>query len=234
MLLSQFRELIVNLPVSNQASTSKRYTWRSYIADNGAAGGAFRSIFGAEDQVKLSRNDLRDRATKPDLTEFVMATIIWGYTGGMRGNNVRNLIQHLGTLTQLLGEARANPLADWSIHYEEVQRMKGIGLSTYTKFLNFLPAKVHDYEALILDDTIIRIASQGIFEELAPLRDLKRSKAADSYPSYLKCMHSVATDLGVRAEVIEYFLFVFGLNLKSSAANDPPRGRRVLNSCFPP
>lgn len=93
--------------------------------------------------------------------------------------------------------------------------MKGIGLSTYTKFLNFLPAQVHGYDALILDDTIIRIASQGVFERLAPLRDLKRLKAADSYPSYLKCMHRVATDLGVRAEVIEYFLFVFGLNLKS-------------------
>lgn len=80
MRLSQFRELIVNLPVSYQASTSKRSTWDSAIGLSETADGALRSIFGAEDKVKLSRKDLRDRASKPDLAEFVMATIIWGFT----------------------------------------------------------------------------------------------------------------------------------------------------------
>jgi hypothetical protein len=66
---------------------------------------------------------------------------------------------------------------------------------------------------LILDDRIIRIAQSGIFQELAPLRGLKN--AVHSYPRYLECMHSLAGDLAVSAERLEFFLFEFGLSLKS-------------------
>ncbi len=96
MRLSQFRELVENMPVSYQASASKRSTWASHIGGSDAAGGALRSIFGAGNEVKLSRNDLRGLGSKPDLAQFVMATFIWGYTSGMRGNHVPNLIRHLG------------------------------------------------------------------------------------------------------------------------------------------
>lgn len=123
MRLSQFRELVENMPVSYQASASKRSTWASHIGGSDAAGRALRSIFGAGNEVKLSRNDLRGLASKPDLAQFVMATIIWGYTSGMRGYHVRNLIRHLGPLTQLLAEARTQPVADWSTHYEKVRQL---------------------------------------------------------------------------------------------------------------
>jgi hypothetical protein len=214
MRLSQFRELVANMPVSDQASTSKRSTWAKYIDGGGAAGNALRSIFGVRNEVKLSRLDLRGFASNSDLAQFAMATIIWGYTSGMRGNNVPKLIPHVDRLTQLLAEARAQPVTDWSTHYDEVKRIPGIGLSTYTKFLNFLSVRVHDHTALILDNTIIRIANQGVFEELAPLQELKISNAARFYAEYLTCMHAVASDLAVPAEAIEFFLFLFGLNLK--------------------
>jgi hypothetical protein len=162
-------------------------------------------------------DDLRGFASKQDLTNFVMATIIWGYTSGMRGNHVRNLIRHLGPLTLLLAEARTQPVMDWSTHYEKVRPIAGIGLSTYTKFLNFLSVQVHGHAALILDDRIIRIANQSVFDELSPLRGLNNSNAARSYPSYLMCMHNVASSLDVAAEALEFFIFEFGLNLK------PPR-----------
>jgi len=139
----------------------------------------------------------------------------------MRGNHVRNLIRHLGPLTQLLAEARTAQVAEWSTHYEKVGPIEGIGLSTYTKFLNFLSVQVHGREALILDDRIIRIANRSVFDELAPLRGLNQDNAARSYPSYLMCMHSVASSLDVPAEAIEFFLFEFGLNLKPPHPNDP-------------
>lgn len=195
MELSQFRDLVANMPVSYQASTSKRSTWDPYRGASDAAGGALRSIFRAGNEVTISRNDLRGLASKPDLAQFVMATIVWGYTSGMRGKNFPNLIPHLGTLTQLLAQARTQSVADWSTHYAKVKPIAGIGLSTYTKFLNFLSVQVHGHAALILDDRIIRIANQSVFDELAPLRGLNNTNAARSYPSYLMCMHSVASSL---------------------------------------
>jgi hypothetical protein len=132
----------------------------------------------------------------------------------MRGNNVANLISDFEKLTKLLSAAQKLPVQEWGVHYEAVGEVAGIGLSTYTKFLSFLSAQVHGHSALILDDRIIRVVSQGIFEELAPISSLGSYNAARLYPQYLSCMHSLATKLSVSAEEIEFFLFEFGLNLK--------------------
>jgi len=183
---------------------------------NNKASDALRSIFdtfGKSDTITLSRSDLRGLAHKPDLAQFLMATIVWGYTRGMRGNNVKNLVVGFEALTQLLSEARTKPVTEWNTHYKEVKLIKGIGLSTYTKFLNFLDVPVHGHAALILDRRIIQVANKDNFQELASL-ELNNSNAVLRYTSYLERMHCVANNLEVCAEAIEFFLFEFGLNLK--------------------
>jgi 8-oxoguanine DNA glycosylase-like protein len=138
-----------------------------------------------------------------DLAEFVMATIIWGYPCGMRGNNVASLIRDFDALISLLAGVCGKPVGDWGSHGAQLASISGVGLSTYTKFLTFLSVAVHGHTALILDDRIIRIAQSGIFQELAPLHELKN--AARSYPRYLECMHRFAGDLVVSAERLEFF-----------------------------
>ena len=214
--LSQFRDLIAIMPVDYQASISKRSIWEKHMTGS-KAGRALRSVldaFGTKDRVTLSRSDLRGLANKPDLERFVMATIVWGYTSGGRGKNVANIMSDLAELTELLSEARDHEIAGWKKHYEEVEEIKGIGLSTYSKFLNFLSVEVHGYAALILDDRIIRTASEGLWKDLAPLRGLSKANAVRRYPCYLECMHSAANGLGVLPEAVEVFLFEFGLSLK--------------------
>jgi hypothetical protein len=212
--VADFRDLIANMPVLHQAFTSKRSTWASYMHDDDSAGHALRAIFGTSEKVTLSRSDLRSLACKQDLNQFVMAAIIWGYPNGMRGKNFENAIPHLALLTELLLAARGQPVTNWHTHYAEVKRVTGIGLSTYTKFLNSLSAQVQGETALILDDRIIKVAHRGIFEELAPLRKLSYDNAPRFYPRYLESMHRLANSLAVSAEAIEFFLFEFGLNLK--------------------
>lgn len=112
MQLTEFKNLIANMPVPYQAFASKRATWRSHIDVDNEAGYALHAIFGSSDEVTLSRSDLRGLASKPDLAQFVMATIIWGYPYGMRGNHVENLIGHLGSLTQLLAAAKTQPASN--------------------------------------------------------------------------------------------------------------------------
>jgi hypothetical protein len=158
MQLSKFRNLIAIMPVDYQSSTSKRSTWEKHLSGNEASDALLSVLdaFSTGSLVILSRRDLRDLAHKSNLAQFVMATIVWGYTSGGRGNNVKNLMCNLDRLTQLLSEACTQPVADWNDHYKKVKNIKGLGPSTYTKFLNFLSVKVHGYAALILDDRIIR------------------------------------------------------------------------------
>ena len=210
------------MPVSYQAFASKRSTWEPHISRDNKAGNALRSIFGTSDEVTLSRNDLRILAAKADLSQFVMATIIWGYPRSMRGNHVANLIGHLDSLTRLLSTARAQRIAEWNTHFANVLPIAGIGLSTYTKFLNFLSVQVQGRTALILDGRIIRIAKQGIFEELAPLQKMSNYNANRFYPQYLECVHDLADSLRVSGEGIEFFLFEFGLYLK------PPPAQQIV------
>src|SRR5882724_7693895 len=219
MQLSEFRDLIEIMPVSFQASTSKRSTWEKHLLENNKASEALRSIldaFGPKDMIILSRRDLLYLARKSSLERFVMATIVWGYTSGGRGKNVANLMSDLAELTGLLSEARDHEIADWKKHYEAVETIKGIGLSTYSKFLNFLSVKVDGDQALILDDRIIRVLSQDVWQELCVLRELSKNPVR-SYPKYLKEMRRIANSLEVSAEALEFFLFEFGLNLKSQS-----------------
>lgn len=231
MRLSEFKNLIENMPVPYQAFASKRATWASHIDEDNEAGNALRTIFGKSDEVTLSRSDLRGLASKLDLAQFVIATIIWGYPRGMRGKHVENLIAHIGSLTTMLAAAKTQPVTDWSLHYANVRPINGIGLSTYTKFLSFLSVRVQGHAALILDNRIIRVASQEVFDELGQLKRLSYQNAARFYPGYLQCIHEVATRLSVTPEQIEFFLFEFGLNLKPLSAQqivpaDAPQAAR--------
>jgi hypothetical protein len=217
MQLSEFGGLIENMPVSHQSFTSKRTTWTSRLKGENSACNALRLIFGTKDEVTLSRCDLRSLGRKTDLTEFVMATLIWGYPGGMRGNHIPNMVNHISPLTDLLEEGRTRPVTQWNEHFARVKPITGIGLSTYTKFLNFLSVKIDAYTSLILDDRIVRVARARIFEELMPLAALTDHVKVRDYPRYLECMHRIANGMAVPAESIEFFLFEFGLNLKATS-----------------
>jgi hypothetical protein len=217
MRLADFRDLISNMPVSNQAFTSKRTTWATYMKED-SAGVALRAIFDAHhkgsENIFLSRGDLSDLAMKPNLAEFVMATIIWGYPRGMRGHHFRNVASHLEKLCRVLSDARS-PISDWILHYRDVREIPGIGLSTYSKFLHFMSANVEGQKALILDQRIIEVVQQNLFEELASLRRLTSANASRLYPKYLECMDDAASRLFLPPEKLEFFLFEFGLHLKA-------------------
>jgi hypothetical protein len=214
MRLIDFVPLISSMPEANQAFASKRSTWSPYIRREDAAGAALRSIFGSSNSVFLSRSDLRLLASKPDLAEFVIATILWGYPGGMRGNHFASLIDHLSRLIQTLDVTRSRPISDWASHYEQVKAIEGVGLSTYTKFLHFLSIHIENHLAVILDKRIIDVMRNKVFEELAPLSGLSYENASRHYPTYLECLASLAQQLSVPPTNIEFFLFEFGLHLK--------------------
>ena len=126
MQLLEFKNLISNMPVSYQAFTSKKSTRNDHLSAAGSAGDAIRNIFGNADEITLSRNYPRRLAIGVDLAKFVMATIIWGYPRGMRGNHVANLINHFVSLTQLLSASREQPVADWNTHYDAVGQIEDV------------------------------------------------------------------------------------------------------------
>ena len=120
------------------------------------------------------------------------------------------------TLDELnLSEDKANQLIEDFKEYN----IKGLGISTLSKFLHLLEIKVENYEAIILDDRIINILNENEFDELQNLKNISREyslrkvKAKTNYLEYLKNLNTLAKKLDTKSENIEMFLFFFGKNL---------------------
>ncbi len=208
LCLKDFINLIAAMPTEYQSFTAKRISknWASILQWQDRAGRAMRRVWGNREAIELCRADVKSLAQANDLDCFVMATLIWGYPRGMRSDHAVNICHQLPDLVKLLSKAKKG-IKNWRRHFEKVGNINGLGISTYTKFLYFLGAKVEGRNALILDDTISRVGRRGVFEEFS------REYSDRTYVAYLGRMHELATTLGVSAESLEFFLFEFGLNL---------------------
>lgn len=211
------------MPTEHHATTSKRGTWKAILALQNPAASALDSVFqefGRRGSVCISRSDLRRLARESQLDRFVMATIVWGYERGDRFQNITQFAHQpagLTALTNFLNTLRAVPVAQWNGHLQTLP-VKGIGLSTYTKFLNFLAINVCGNTALILDRVIALVFENRVFPELVPLGMNVNNKEI-MYPGYLALIHEVARELRVTAENVEFFLFHFGLITKDVEQN---------------
>ncbi|WNC72725.1 hypothetical protein RGQ13_01720 [Thalassotalea psychrophila] len=208
--MKRFINLINAMPTQEQAFTSKRKTWNKFIVENNEVSELLIAMFEENGNIELSRKDLFEYSQESCLKMFVIATIVWGYPAGMRGNNFSNISINLKELVQVLKEAQYG-IENWIEHYKKVEPIKGLGLSTYTKLLYFLDVKVEGESALILDNRIVNIIEKGLFPELDAINT---DNAVHNYPNYLKEMDKISKSYKVDSDKLEMFLFEFGLNLK--------------------
>jgi hypothetical protein len=230
--LRGYAPLIAAMPVLDQAFSSKESTWTTQLEQGSRADTAFKAVLDQNRTaygLKLSRANLRDLAAA-DLDQYIVATIIWGYPGGMRGGYAADIFseEEFGPLSATLKAVRSIDIRPnmWEAHLASA-KVRGLGLSTYTKLLSFLPFKVGGHDALILDDRIVTVFLSGRFEEFSDLAGSRKEKGdpATWYPDYLAAMDEQCEKLkrdshrDVTPEKLEMFLFTFGLTLKPEDPN---------------
>jgi len=135
----------------------------------------------------------------------------------MRGNHFLNLLPNIDDLADSLTKLKSTqyPSADDFIKFSKtIKRIKGLGLSTYSKFLYFLGIKFDGYNSLILDQKIIDVFSNEVFDEFSTLKEITYDNAAGRYIEYLELTNKIAHQLSTSGEKIEMFLFLFGNILK--------------------
>lgn len=211
--MNRFKSLIESMPVNEQAFISKQSTWSNYFNDYGEVSTIFHHIFNNKDVVQISRSDLFRLAKQDDLGYFIIATILWGYPRGMRGNHFTNILSQFQEVKNALLEAQAG-IDNWLNHFEKIRVIEGLGLSTYTKFLYFMGVKVENHPALILDRRIIDTLQREIFIELVPISNISTYNASSNYSLYLRTIDLLSQEMDTEGDKIEMFLFEFGLNLK--------------------
>ena len=213
MRLNSYRCLIANLPFLRHASTSRIETWQNQVHP---IPHCLAEIFGANPTVTFSRADLFWMAGATTVQKFVYGVILWGYPNGMRGNNFPNLVESMPLLVDLIGNIRnaGNQIPVWDNHWEIAAEINGLGLVTYSKILYFINARANGNRCLILDQVLIDVFASQIFDEFNDLGNIAYENAPFSYPTYLGLMERESSRMGVTADQLEMFLFMFGRVLK--------------------
>lgn len=213
--MRKFRDLIANMPLNEQAFTSKKRTWEKYVTEFPFLNDLIDCVFGQRSNVEISRQDLFELSEKQKIKEFIFSTIIWGYPAGMRGFHFSSIMRNISAIEKVLTICFDNKnICNWESHHRTVSSIEGLGLSTYTKFLYFLKMRIENYPALILDLRLIDVFKKGVFSEFRELKRIRYDNAPDLYPKYLQLMETTATKYDLTYDNLEMFLFEFGGNLK--------------------
>lgn len=218
MKITQFQNCISSLPVRNQSFTTKRdnkkweeverkYNW--YLTLNNL-------IFGNNLKFTSSRQDLLNQNIIDK--EKLLKIFYWGYPEGFQGyaHNI-NLIGNLETIAKELNNLKSNSnlnSSDFLKFHTWTKGIKGLGISTYSKFLYFCEIKFNNMPSIILDSRLMNIFNNGTFDEYKSINKIRADNAHKKYTEYLELTHKLAISMNTREENIEQFLFIFGNNLK--------------------
>tara|TARA_Y100001954_G_scaffold130241_1_gene139267 strand:+ start:701 stop:1381 length:681 start_codon:yes stop_codon:yes gene_type:complete len=225
MNISDYKNLIDNMPVEEHAFTIKKKNWERFFKLT-----EIKEVFD-KDEIIISRKDLFKLAKdQKKTTEFIVKVLMWGYPTGGRGNNIKNLLEEK-SYKALVDFIDDNEIRNSNNQVENIKNKikelkknggKGLGISTISKLLYFLKVKIAGKLSVILDQRIIDVLNKAEFKDFEELKDIKMtssiSKYIDNYYQFLEKIASVNKDLAIKdVGKIEMFLFIFGGNLKDKS-----------------
>ena len=207
--IGDYSKLINLIPVDNQSAKIKRTVWEKYI-DGPIIEEIFGSIFGNKEDVELSREDVR---SETDTTTKIVKVLMWGYPTGGRGKNIKNILERIDYLSEvLLKEKKRNLTNDEAGELiRKFNSIRGLGISTWSKFLYFFDVEFDSKKCQIYDLKIVDSLNKKQFSELDG-QNWKQD--IDHYYKYIEKTHELAKNLDVSPDKIELFLFYFNLYYK--------------------
>jgi hypothetical protein len=99
MKIATYKNLILILPVREQCFTTKRATWKKAEESFDWFKKINDKLFEGNDTLTVSRQDVFDTYY---LREKIVKTIFWGYTYGMRGNNLENILKKIENIERII------------------------------------------------------------------------------------------------------------------------------------
>ncbi|MCG2420098.1 hypothetical protein K8089_13795 [Aequorivita sp. F47161] len=210
MKILDYGNLIRELPCQNQGFDIYRKNWFVESQEDN-----INEIFKNSDKDKkitINRFDIEN--SKNNLPIFIVKTLMWGYPTKGRGKNIDKLLSK-ESLTNLISKLQNYSDRDISIELlkSDIKEIDGLGLSTMTKFTNFLNTTINGNKAVILDLQIISAINRGVFEEFKNLERINYDNAIKYYPEYLSIIGTISKKINSTPDQIENFLFLFGRSL---------------------
>lgn len=130
--------------------------------------------------------------------------LMWGFPSGGLYGRVADALPYLSKIAKAASKAQPS----WRAYYNSFARGWGVGPSTISKFAYFFGHKFGGNEAVILDQRIADTLNAPHWK-FSP-RSVGSYPWANTYPSYLADINSLARSLGVKPDQIELFLYLLG------------------------
>lgn len=206
--ISDYKELIAQMPVQEQSFITKRSTWFGKIDDK-----ILDRIFEGEDAIKISRQSI---FLTCNISDFIYKVVMWGYPRGMQGRiNDKLIFERIATIIPIVNNPNRGKYSEDDVEsvLMSLFALKGLGISTVSKFLYFRTHQYGVYKSLILDERIMRVFNNNIFEEFSEVGRISPENGRKKYLDYLKVMHKTAGQMEVEPDKLEMFLFTFGNNI---------------------
>lgn len=205
MKISDYKNFIKEFPHQNHAFDIKRSIWK---IDN--HNDYLDELFGGFQVITINRNDLTSSTL--NIKEFIIKTLMWGYPTKGRGTNIETMLkeENLNKLIDILEGYRNTDISIETLK-KDIKEIPKLGLSTMSKFTQFLDTTINGNTAVILDMQIIGAINTRRFEELNPLVGVSYENAINKYyEKYIDIIGQLSSDMQVEAQQIEMFLFTFG------------------------
>jgi len=78
----------------------------------------------------------------------------------------------------------------------------------------FLEVKLNNNPCLILDQRIIDVFANNVYDDFSEINHINYYNAEANYTKYLYLVHELSSKIKTEGENVEQFLFMFGNNLK--------------------
>uniref|UniRef100_UPI004049C442 8-oxoguanine DNA glycosylase OGG fold protein n=1 Tax=Gelidibacter sp. TaxID=2018083 RepID=UPI004049C442 len=207
MQLKQFKNFISEFPFENQSFDIKKDIWKVQSQQQ-----EIDAIFQDQNTITINRFDLYNATS--NIKVFIIKTLMWGYPTKGRGKNIDNLLKptNFNTLTETLKLYQNKNITAERLK-SDIKNIEGLGLSTLTKFTNFLDTTIDNNKAVILDNQIIEAINTKRFEEFSSLIGISYDNAPNKYTEYISIINELSKNMNVKPDQIEMFLFTFGRNL---------------------
>ncbi len=216
MKTTDYKNLIKALPYLEHSFDIKNSNWsgidnQKEIIEDIFKDGKKIKVGKKEDKtIIISRSDLYN--SKNDLKKFVLKTLMWGYPTKGRGKNIENLLEenNFQKLINTLQNYKGNEITIEQLK-KDIKEIKGLGLSTLTKFTHFLRTTIEGNKAVMLDIQIIEVIRSGKFEEFDDaLKGINYDNAIKYYAKYLEIVNDLSEKMNAEKDQVEMFLFMFG------------------------
>lgn len=206
--ITTYTNLIKNIPALKQSTKIKKEVWNRFDYNNKSK--IENDIFGTKAEVEISREDI---FYEKDTENKIVMTLMWGYPTGGRGSNITNLLKNLDKLKTTLDKIKNKNLSnqDFNVLIQEFNKIHGLGMSTWSKFLYFFNVKIDSIRCQIFDIKIVESLNKKQFSEL--IGNTWKQNITD-YCRYIKLANDLAVKINSSPEQVELFMFYFNYSYK--------------------